>query len=158
MYSAIWMRFAAIDETMLFCDTSTLAKYYVAEIESAAVRSRLDAEQQVLASQLARAELMAVFHRRLRERTWSRKEFDAVVRQFSNDDISGYWSWLPLDAVIIEQALKIYTTLPETVFLRTSDCLHLVTALHHGFTEICTHDHHQIQAASALGLTSLRIA
>ena len=143
---------------MLFCDTSTLAKYYVPEAESAAVRSRLDADEQVLASQLARAELMAVFHRRLRERTWSRKEFDSVVRQFSQDDISGYWSWLPLDTVVVEQAVKIYTTLPERIFLRTSDCLHLVTALRHGFTEICTHDHHQIQAASTLGLTSLRIA
>jgi hypothetical protein len=143
---------------MLFCDTSTLAKYYVPEAESAAVRSRLDADEQVLASQLARAELMAVFHRRLRERTWSRKEFDTVVRQFSQDDISGYWSWLPLDNVVVEQAVKIYTTLPESVFLRTSDCLHLVTALRHGFTEICTHDHHQIQAASALGLTPLTIA
>jgi hypothetical protein len=143
---------------MLFCDTSTLAKYYVPETESAAVRSRLDADEQVLASQLARAELMAVFHRRLRERTWSRKEFDTVVRQFSQDDISGYWSWLPLDTVVVEQAVKIYTALPESIFLRTSDCLHLVTALQHGFTEICTHDHHQIQAASALGLTSLRIA
>ena len=142
---------------MLFCDTSTLAKYYVPEAESAAVRSRLDADEQVLASQLARAELMAVFHRRLRERTWSRREFDVVVRQFSKDDISGYWSWIPLDAVIVEQTVKIYTTLPESIFLRTSDCLHLVTALHHGFNQICTHDQDQIQAASALGLTSLRI-
>ena len=32
----------------------------------------------------------------------------------------------------------------------------LVTALLHGFTEICTHDRHQIHAPSALGLASLR--
>jgi uncharacterized protein len=142
---------------MLFCDTSTLAKYYVPETESATVRSRLDAEDQVFLSELARAELMAVFHRRLRESKWTREEFRTLVRQFSKDDIGGYWAWVPLNGIIVEQAVKIYTTLPESVFLRTADCLHLVTALHHGFSEIYTHDIHQMQAASALGLTSVRI-
>src|SRR5580698_6910829 len=123
---------------MIFCDTSTLAKYYVPEAESAAVRVRLDAEDQVVFSELARAELMAVFHRRLREQTWSRREFEAVTRQFIKDEVSGYWSWRLLDSVIVDEAVKIYSMLPETIFLRTADCLHLVTALHHGFTEIHT--------------------
>jgi predicted nucleic acid-binding protein len=142
---------------MLFCDTSTLAKYYVPEAESAAVRSRLDAEDQVVLSELARAELMAVFHRRLREHKWTRQEFHTIVRQFSKDDSGGYWSWVAIDGVIVEHSVKIYTTLPENIFLRTADCLHLVTALHHGFAEIHTHDGHQTQAASALGLASVCI-
>lgn len=142
---------------MLFCDTSTLAKYYVPENDSAAVRARLDKEDQVALSELARAELMGVFHRRLREHKWTKDEFLAVVRQFSNDDIGGFWSWLPLDSVIVEQSVKTFTTLPATIFLRTADCLHLVTALHHGFQEIHTHDTHQIQAASALGLSAVQI-
>jgi uncharacterized protein len=142
---------------MLFCDTSTLAKYYVPENDSAAVRARLDKEDQVALSELARAELMGVFHRRLREHKWTKDEFLAVVRQFSNDDIGGFWSWLPLDSVIVEQSVKTFTTLPATIFLRTADCLHLVTALHHGFQEIHTHDTHQIQAASALGLSTVQI-
>jgi hypothetical protein len=50
---------------------------------------------------------------------------------------------------------NLYLTLSETVYLRASDCLHLVTALHHGFSGIYTHDRHQEIAASALGLTSL---
>jgi uncharacterized protein len=142
---------------MLFCDTSTLAKYYVPEKDSPAVRAQLDNEDQVALSELARAELMAVFHRRLRERKWTKEEFLAVVRQFSKDDIGGYWTWLPLDSVIMEQSVKTFTTLPENVFLRTADCLHLVTALHHGFAEIHTHDVHEIQAAPALGLTAVQI-
>lgn len=142
---------------MIFCDTSTLAKYYVPENDAAAVQSRLDKEDQVALSELARAELMGVFHRRLRERKWTKDEFLAVVRQFSKDEIGGYWSWLPLDGVIVEQSVKTFTTLPESIFLRTADCLHLVTALHHGFTEIHTHDIHQIQAAAALGLTAIQI-
>jgi hypothetical protein len=45
-----------------------------------------------------------------------------------------------------------YTTLPDTVFLRTADCLHLVTALPHNFAEIYTYDAQQSAAASVLGL------
>jgi hypothetical protein len=94
---------------MIFCDTSTLAKYYVPEYDSAEVRARLDKEDQVALSELARAELMGVFHRRLREHKWTKDEFLAVVRQFTKDDIGGYWSWLPLDGVIVEQSVKTFT-------------------------------------------------
>lgn len=142
---------------MFFCDTSTLAKYYVPEKDSAAVQIRLDAEDQVAFSELARVELIGVFHRRLREQKWTKKDFLTVVRQFSKDNIGGYWTWLPLDSVILEQSTHTFTTLPESIFLRTADCLHLVTALHHGFREIYTHDVHQIRAASALGLKAIQI-
>lgn len=142
---------------MLFCDTSTLAKYYVPETESAAVRVRLDAEDQVVLSELARAELMGVFHRRLRERKWSREVFLTVVRQFSTDEAGGYWTWVPLDGAIVEQVVRTYGSLPEDVFLRTADCLHLVTALRHGFSEIHTHDTQQRNGAGALGLTAVAI-
>ena len=142
---------------MLFCDTSTLAKYYVSEVESDAVRARLDDEDQVLLSELARVELMGVFHRRLRERGWDRNDFTTVVRQFSRDEGSGYWTWIPLDGGIVEQVVRAYATLPEDVFLRTADCLHLVTAMRHGFAEIHTHDTHQHSGAGALGLTAVAI-
>jgi predicted nucleic acid-binding protein len=45
----------------------------------------------------------------------------------------------------------------DDVFLRTSDCLHLVTALHHGFDAIHTHDRHQCLAAAALGLKAVTL-
>ncbi|MBI5511341.1 MAG: type II toxin-antitoxin system VapC family toxin [Deltaproteobacteria bacterium] len=137
---------------MIFCDTSTVAKLYVPELESVAVRERLEAEDEVCVSELMRPELMAVFHRRLREGKWTRSDFSTVVRQFSTDDIGGFWAWLPLDSVIAEAAARSYVTLPEDVFLRSADCIHLVTALHHNFAEIYTHDKHQTTAAPTLGL------
>jgi predicted nucleic acid-binding protein len=140
---------------MILCDTSAAAKLYVPERESAAVRRRLEAEDEVCLSELARPELLGVFHRRLREKKWTRREFLAAVRQFSHDDIGGFWTWLPLDRSITEAAAQTYATLPETVFLRSSDCLHLVTALHYHFAEICTYDAHQSAAAPALGLKAV---
>jgi hypothetical protein len=137
---------------MVFCDTSVVAKLYIVERESSAVRALLEAEDQVFVSELARAELMGVFHRQLREKKWTRGKFATAARQFMSDDIAGFWTWLPLDATIVEAAAKTYLTLPEDVFLRASDCLHLVTALHHNFSEICTYDTHQSAAAATLGL------
>lgn len=108
-------------------------------------------------SELARAELAAVFHRQLRERKWERDEYATVLRQFATDEAVGYWTWVPLDSSIVEQAVRTFATLPEDVFLRTADCLHLVTALRHGFGEIHTHDAHQQDGAGALGLAVVTI-
>lgn len=141
---------------MVFCDTSIVAKLYVAEAESKAVRALLETEDQRFVSDLVRVELMGVFHRQLREKIWPREKFAAAVRQFNTDDIGGFWTWIPLDAVIIEASAKTYATLPDTVFLRASDCLHLVTGMHNNFPEICTYDRHQTLAAPALGLKPVK--
>ena len=137
---------------MIFCDTSAVAKLYVVEKESPTMRKRLETEDQVLVSELVRVELMGVFHRQLREKKWTRDKFLTAVRQFTNDDIGGFWTWLPLDATIIEAAARTYQTLPDSVFLRTADCLHLVTAMHHSLSEIYTYDTRQTAAATALGI------
>jgi predicted nucleic acid-binding protein len=137
---------------MIYCDTSALAKMYVPERQSAAVRSRLEVADQVFASELARTELMGVFHRQLRERKWTREKFQVAVRQFANDDVGGFWTWLRLDSAIVQAAASLYTTLPENIFLRSADSLHLVTAMQNGFSEILTYDAHQAIAAPVLGL------
>lgn len=138
---------------MIFCDTSYAAKLYVPEAESVDVSAHLESYAgEVCLSELARAELLGVFHRRLREGRWTPSEFSAAARQFQQDDLAGFWTWLPLDATITQAAAQLYLTLPPDVFLRTADCLHLVTARHHGLAVIYTHDRHQTAAASALGL------
>ena len=132
-----------------------MAKLYVPERESAAVRPLLEAEDEVCLSELARLELMGVFHRRLRAGKWTREDFQTAVRQFSRDDVGGFWTWLPLEGAVVELATRIHSTLPETVFLRSADCLHLVTALHHNFDRIHTFDTHQAKSAPALGLIAV---
>lgn len=142
---------------MILCDTSTIAKFYVFEPESAAVRNRLEAEDAVCVSELVRVELMGVFHRRLRDGKWSRDDFLNAAGQFAADDLGGYWTWMPLDTTIVDAAAKTFTTLPTGVFLRASDCIHLVTAIHHNFSAIFTHDKHQAAAAGTLGLEPVAI-
>ena len=142
---------------MIFCDTSTAAKLYVPESDSGAVREVLESAPAVALSELARAELMGVFHRRLREGTWRRSDFELMVRQFNADDVGGFWTWLPLDERVTKAAAQAYVTLPEGVFLRTADCIHLVTAQVHDFDAIYTHDRHQALAAIEFGLNVVQI-
>jgi predicted nucleic acid-binding protein len=142
---------------MIFCDTSAIAKLYVVEMESPAMRARLEGEDQVFVSELARIELMGVFHRQLREKTWDRDKFMTATRQFTHDDIAGFWEWLPLDSAVMEAAAQVYATLPDSVFLRAADCLHLMTALRHNFADIYTYDLRQSEAAGVLGLKPVAI-
>jgi predicted nucleic acid-binding protein len=143
---------------MIFCDTSTVAKLYVVEQESTSVRQRLEAEDEVYVSELVRTELMAVFHRKLRERRWTQAEFATATMQFTSDDLGGFWTWLPLDGQITLAAASVYSSLPANIFLRSADCLHLVTGLRHNFFEIFTHDRHQTDAAASLGMRPIAIA
>jgi predicted nucleic acid-binding protein len=137
---------------MIFCDTSFAAKFYAFDAETAGVRQRLSTEPKVFVSELFRVELMAVFHRRRREKFWSKSDFSAAVSQFHSDDANGDWAWLPCAGDVLVEAGRIFERLPETIFLRAADCIHLATALHHGFAEFYTFDRHQAQAAQALGL------
>lgn len=142
---------------MIFLDTSAFAKLYVPESESAALRRLVEAEDEVVASELVRVELTSVFLRRWREGKWSQADFLAAVRQFSSDDLGGFWTWVPLNSAIIEAAAKTYTTLPAEKFLRSADCLHLVTAVQQNFSEIYTYDVQQTAAAPSLGLNAVAV-
>ena len=98
-----------------------------------------------------------MFHRRLREGQWTTADFQAAARQLQHHDVSGFWTWLPLDSAILEQASAVFLTLAPTVYLRAADCLHLVSALHYRFQDVYTHDKHQIAAATVLGLNPITI-
>ncbi len=142
---------------MIFCDTSFFAKAYISERETASVEDRLKNEDEVCVSELARVELAAAFHRRWREKRWSRSEFLAAIAQFAQDDLDGYWTWLPMDRAVVRGAAQLYARLPQHICLRSSDCLHLSTALQHRFEEIYTFDTHQAAAAAASGLRPMAI-
>lgn len=140
---------------MIFCDTSFFAKLYLPERESASVQERFDREDQICLSELARVELAAALHRTWREKYWTRSQYQAALAQFAQDDLSNYWTWLPIGEEIVRGAARLYERLPEDVPLRSADCLHLATALHHRFEEIHTFDKHQAAAAAALGLRTI---
>jgi predicted nucleic acid-binding protein len=60
-------------------------------------------------------------------------------------------------SIVLQAAAKMFATLPSSIFLRSSDCIQLVTAHQHHFKEIYTYDKHQSQAASVLGLKAISV-
>ncbi|MFA6959554.1 MAG: type II toxin-antitoxin system VapC family toxin [Opitutaceae bacterium] len=143
---------------MIFSDTSTLAKFYIVEPESPSVRKAFEKSGGIMLSQLARAELFGVFHRRMRERTWTKGEFQACVRQFQRDEADGLWNWVPVDTAILSAVCETFLVLPDTLFLRTADCIHLTTAINQGFDAIHTHDRHQSATAAHFGINPITLS
>lgn len=56
-------------------------------------------------------------------------------------------------AVELEKARKTVLEIPSTVFLRSSDALHLACAEEHGFNEVYTNDRQMLQAAKHFHVT-----
>ena len=137
---------------MIYCDTAYLLKWYLDEEGSPAVRELIGNQRVVSSLALARLELSAAFHRKLREGHLSITAHRAVIRQFRSDCYVGIWAWIDPDKQIIESACQRYEKLPSTVFLRAVDALHLTCAKENGFREIYSNDRHMLSAAKHFGL------
>ena len=70
---------------ILYLDTSSLVKLYVAEPESEAVRTLVDAASVVATSTIAYTEARAALARRRRERTLRPKAYASVKKAFDAD-------------------------------------------------------------------------
>ena len=137
---------------MIYCDTAYLLKWYLDEEGSPTVRELIGNQRVVSSLALARLELSAAFHRKLREGPLSVAAHRAVIRQFRSDCSAGIWAWIDPDTQIIESACQRYEKLPSTVFLRAVDALHLTCAKENGFREIYSNDRHMLSAAKHFGL------
>jgi len=141
-----------------YFDAAFIAKFYVDEPESAAVRNLAEGLGTVSCAVFGRLEVAAVFHRKWREQTFSRRAFEEVSDQFADDCNAGLWTWLPLTNDLVEAAAAAVRGLPRTVFLRSADALHLVCATEHGFAEIYSNDRHVLAAASHFKLMGRTLA
>lgn len=132
---------------MSYFDSAFIAKFYLDEPQSDAVRKLAEDLGRVHCAVFGRLEVAAVFHRKWREGEFSERAFREVSDQFADDCAAGLWTWLPLTDELIAGAAAAIRTLPKEVFLRSADALHLVCAREHGFGEIYTNDRHMRGAA-----------
>jgi predicted nucleic acid-binding protein len=137
---------------MIYCDTAYLLKYYFDEVGSAEVRDLIDKQKGVASVSLARLELGAAFHRKLREGLIQTKAHKALLAQFEDDHRDGLWTWLKVDDDLLDFTSNFYALLPDDVFLRASDALHLACAKENGFREVYSNDAHLLKAARHFGL------
>jgi uncharacterized protein len=136
--------------SLIYVDTSVLAKRYLASPQSDAVDAMLDqAEDQFIVSDLCAVELESVVARRAREVAGKGIDRNRVRLRIDDDLRSGFFEVVPLDTSILIAARQ---WIAEGEPLATLDALHLASALAAGADELATDDKQFARAARAAGL------
>ncbi|HYN21914.1 MAG TPA: type II toxin-antitoxin system VapC family toxin [Thermoanaerobaculia bacterium] len=137
---------------MLYFDAAFIAKFYLQEPESDAVRALAEDSPGVVSLVIGRLETELVFSRKLREGALAPSGHEALIAQFHIDCEDGLWSWLPVTDELVAAAQKATRTLPSGAFVRSLDALHLTCASWHGYERIYSNDKNLIRVAPHFGL------
>ena len=142
---------------MIYFDACYIAKFYLAEPDSAEVVAFAQSHAGASCLLIGKTEVIAVFHRKLRERIVEVNGFHLLCDQFEADCASGLWRWHPVDDTLLRLSAQRFRALPSTIFLRAADALHLTCAAEEGCTAIHTSDRHMIAAAPGFGLQAVTL-
>jgi predicted nucleic acid-binding protein len=138
-----------------YFDSALLAKFYLNEPGRDAVRAVAKKAGIVVTFGVAVAEVSAAFHRKLRENAVNLDVFKALNGQFQYDLETGLWRLIVPTEALLEQVRALFAKLDRSVFLRSLDALHLVTAKAEGFECIYSNDRHVLAASGSLGLEGI---
>ena len=136
---------------MIYFDTSYLVRLYYQDPGSDAVRA-LAATDHVACAALGQAEIMAAFHRKLREGAIRPAAYSALVVQLKTHITAGAFQWLGQDEETLLRVRRVYEGLPAPVYLRGADAIHLGTAAEAGFRIVYSNDSHLLAAAKHFGI------
>jgi predicted nucleic acid-binding protein len=139
----------------VYFDSALVAKFYLNEPGRDDVRRIAKQSGVVVSSGIAVAEVSAAFHRKLREDAVDRRVFKALQGQFEHDVEAGLWKLIPPTEAILQRVRALFATLNKSVFLRSLDALHLVTARIEGFDRVYSNDKHLLKACASVGLTGI---
>jgi hypothetical protein len=130
----------------VFLDTSALAKRHIQEQGTDQVIVRLGEADEILFSVLVLPEVVSALNRRRRERMLPDSEYRSRRRQLDAD--LEHATVVQLTPRVLERAISCLEQLP----LRSSDAIHLASALEGGADLFLSADHRQCEAARKLGL------
>ena len=137
---------------MTYFDSAYLVKCYIKEPGWEPVRSLAQRCERVTCCIYGKLEVNAALHRKRREGELTQNQINTVYQQLELDESHHLWTWLPITERIMTEVISSFRSLPASVFLRTADALHLVTAKDHGLSEIFSNDVHLLAAAKNFGI------
>ena len=141
---------------MLYFDTSYIVRLHSRDAGWEAVR-KLAATDGIACCLHGHVESVAAFHRKYRKGVITHKELGTVLAEFEKDCAAGAFRWLPLAPAVITRIAATFGNLPQAVYLRAADAMHLACAAENGFKDIYSNDIHLLSAASHFGLKGINI-
>jgi predicted nucleic acid-binding protein len=132
---------------MYYFDSAYVAKCYLNDPDSERVRDLVRSPVPLYSSALCIPEVTCAVHRRYREGQLSRKQAQELTAAFRSQVEQGTWTLVPLSESLLWDVHEALRTLRNTVFIRSGDATHLVSARAAGFTQIWTNDRHMLDAA-----------
>jgi predicted nucleic acid-binding protein len=136
----------------VYFDSALIAKFYLKEPGREAVRQVARSAGAVVSSGIAVVEVSAAFHRKLREGAIELRVLRALLGQFAHDLDTGLWRLAGPTEAVLRETQAAFARLDESIFVRSLDALHLVTAKSENFDRIYSNDRHLLGAARSFGL------
>ena len=136
----------------MYLDSAYIAKFYVNERDSKAVRAAIRSATSLVSSAWAVAEVTCVLHRHAREGSLNAAQFRELLDVFLEHADAGIWTLIPVTERLLRRMASLVRTAPAGVYLRAGDAMHLATARDADEAEIWTNDRHLLAAAPHFGL------
>jgi predicted nucleic acid-binding protein len=136
----------------VYFDAALIAKFYLNEPGREPVRQLARSAGAVVSSGIAVVEVSAAFHRKVREGAIELRVFRALQGQFAHDLDAGLWRLVGPSEAVLREAQAAFSRLDKSIFVRSLDALHLVTAKSENFDRIYSNDRHVLAAARSFGL------
>jgi predicted nucleic acid-binding protein len=136
----------------VYLDSAYIAKFYVNERDSNAVRALIRRADSLVSSAWALGEVTCAFHWHRREGSLSNSQCRELISAFMKHVNAGVWGLIPISAALLKRMTSLVSAAPVGVYLRAGDAIHLTTAQDIGETEIWTNDRHLLAAAPHFGL------
>ncbi len=141
---------------MIYFDANYLVRLYFDDRGFEVVRD-LASQQSVVCSVYGRAEVVAAFHRKWREGAIAQPFYATTLQQFADECRAEAYRWIPLSPAILQRVEKYFATLPQSLFLRAGDAIHLATAAENGFKEIYSNDKRLLAAANHFDVKGVNV-
>lgn len=142
---------------MIYFDAAYIAKCYLNEPGAEQVRELARGAAGLASCEIARVEFASIVKRHVREGHVTRREANTTLKEFEADEQEGVWKWFGVTSELLERTRLAVSSLPNSVFVRSIDALHLSCAAEHGFREVYTNDRQMLQAAKHFHLAGINI-